>query len=771
MTDLIGRLAYQALPRFTYQGRNEGSWFFRRPEKGRIHSWVRVAHSRKKRRFRVQLAVSPFQAAQPVFLNNHLVLSAYLSDLASESFRYGSKRGATTVLGRMAASLQLFRDDFLEQARFQLERALREPLEVLDELQGLEPAELQEVLTQGWGSGLALELVELAEQKLEGDQLEDEMSAFLRELCNEGEALSQGAFTFEPEVARRKMARFQLEHPRSFVVHLVAGAVAHQARQVCVSIDSDDVIVDFDGPDLDRLELEHLFASLLTFHPAQAAFHHWALGLQTAAALGPRWLWLQSGQLMLHVESEQQWVDEARSQQSRIHFRAPVDLEAVKRFFTQLNRPLPEVRFLRERCGLAPIPIEVNQEPVNPGWPSGYVTGLKLTNAEVPWKLPSDDHHVEWQERTSPGEFSALLGIGPTTRARLRLVVHGLNYQPPPIPWSPVCEVTAWLASGSADLSHQGLVSDLGCLKALELLKAQEEAFINRLVESLENLPEVSRQTLEPRLLEILAQGAYREVLETLALWPVVGGGRVSTVELARQSDVLFTRRHWEHSLKEDRPVVQLLNSSLSVSFHQLFPNALFGDDLLARTHGWHERYERWLEEPPLEPVLAGCFHEKVPLEGGGGELGLCERGERGLELRSQGRPLPLSRGAQTWLPPGMKAVVDDPRLEADLGWNDVARGAALDEVLSRIEEAIRALFLTLSRQDRLEDPKIREAFINYLGWEWRRGSQPDRFEELPIFEVSDGSGRASLVEIRQKNLEVRLSPNTEAALSTLGLA
>lgn len=784
-TDAIGKLAYASLPGFGYRGRRGGSWFFFSPVENQyrpMFRWAVIAHSRKRRAFEVQLAASYFSEGGQACRAQRLSVSVPLGELSGRAYEYGSKRGYEKALEMIAADLGLYREEFFGKALDTL-RDDEQVLEGLEFLEGCDTTDLEEVAAVRFGPDLGKELVIYLGLEAPAAEPEDEMSAFLAQLRSEGETASQGAFTLEAGKAREKLAQFQLQDPRAFVVHLVAGAVAHGSEQVRVYLDSDDLVVDFDGPPVGRGRLEQLFASLLSDDREQAPLRHWAVGLQGATTLGPRWLWFQSqdqtSSWRLTVEPDAHRVEEHPRLElplvNRFHFRAPADLTAVGRFFSKLKGPLPEALHLRARCSLAPVRLSLNGEVLVAAECRGYNAYLLCRTEGLPWKEPLDLEHAGYSRIEEFSGATVLFGLSYTATGTVRFVVNGLHFGAPTLNWSPVFEMTVWLGSATTDLSQQNLVADVALLRLVKRLQEREEAFLVEILENFHQIESSHQELLAVRYLQLLLEDRLSEraeaLLKELPIYGTVAGERLSLTQLGSMERVFYTHRSWEFPPLDGRPVVVVESGDLGRPLHRLF-QVDSADPLLETAAGWHRRRLEWLSLPPKEPRLEPRPGRiaAVSLQGLQGELGLGSGTEQ-LEILSSGRPLPLASHYYRWLPRGLSLVVEADGLEANDDWTDIRPGPTLEKVIELVENSLAGFFLGLS--ENLEAQAVRDGLINYLGWLAHKGKRHRAVEELPIFEVQDGllnRRRVSLQEVRDEQLEVRGSPVVREALTGLKL-
>ncbi|MCA9686048.1 MAG: hypothetical protein KC457_28005, partial [Myxococcales bacterium] len=85
-------------------------------------------------------------------------------------------------------------------------------------------------------------------------------------LTEDAEFDSDGGFSLDREKARQKMRQFQLSDPHRYVLLLVEVAAQLGATRIDFEIDSDDMIMRFDGRALSWEDLDELYTSLFVKH-------------------------------------------------------------------------------------------------------------------------------------------------------------------------------------------------------------------------------------------------------------------------------------------------------------------------------------------------------------------------------------------------------------------------------------------------------------------------------------------------------------------------
>lgn len=319
---------------------------------------------------------------------------------------------------------------------------------------------------------------------------QEQIDNFLQSLSFEGDHQSDGSFTVSPEKARAKFREFGLSEPHYYTGVLVSALLSEGVSFVEIEADSDDFIVSSDYF-ASQQELEQLF-SLASEEAGSSRAFRLALGLQASLALDPQkvelacWDGKLGSVLSLSEESFQVtslsdpgWRPEVRS---RIHVREKPGLRVAARFLkkTFAAQATEEQTFLQERLHLAPVPIQLNGQPLN------APPDMTACRAWIRLGQPGSDLQVLPQ---LPGpalvEFeaeglTAFLGFLPEApeQAESSLVVHGLAMPD----WEfPHADRTVVYCDGlSTDLSLTKVVRD-SALEALE--RKLEEAVAEALPE------------------------------------------------------------------------------------------------------------------------------------------------------------------------------------------------------------------------------------------------------------------------------------------------
>ncbi len=177
-----------------------------------------------------------------------------------------------------------------------------------------------------------------------------------------GEKVEQGRFRLDWRKALDKIKRFQLTDPHRYVLEVVQAAVSRGATSVDVFSDADDIILTFDGEPFSDTELSRLFDYLFSQDEAAVALKQLALGVNSALALEPKYVVVESGDgtratrvtMSTHTDLEIELVSgEDAVCGTRVHVR---DRTSWRTLMDALRTPA-EVRVLASECAFAPIPI------------------------------------------------------------------------------------------------------------------------------------------------------------------------------------------------------------------------------------------------------------------------------------------------------------------------------------------------------------------------------------------------------------------------------
>lgn len=178
--------------------------------------------------------------------------------------------------------------------------------------------------------------------------------------------LRRGSFRLDRERAQEKIAKFQLDDPRAYVLELIAAGVCAGAQQIELRAGPRDLEVWWDGDAPTRPELGDLFDWVFTAVQSRRArmMQHLAQAIYGARGVSPAAIVLDAPGLRADLTDPlRPDFGEAEAEQHsglRLVVRARLELlkhtvDAVTWVFGQAQ----ELRLLRRRAALCPTPIHV----------------------------------------------------------------------------------------------------------------------------------------------------------------------------------------------------------------------------------------------------------------------------------------------------------------------------------------------------------------------------------------------------------------------------
>jgi hypothetical protein len=210
----------------------------------------------------------------------------------------------------------------------------------------------------------------------------DELMTNLRA---DGVVDSQGRFTLDREQARSKMQRFALADARLYVLELVQGAVLRDATAIRFDIDADDMRMRFDGHPFTPTELDDLYGSVFGEGEGRRfeSVRQLAVAFNAALSMNISHIELRSGSLRLTIRPGREDTIAELSpphEGTTIHVRRRFRLGVVVDFFRNIAGRLDEEQYLRERCGHATIPIDLEGKILSRG-----LGGIPDSLLEIPF--------------------------------------------------------------------------------------------------------------------------------------------------------------------------------------------------------------------------------------------------------------------------------------------------------------------------------------------------------------------------------------------------
>lgn len=396
-----------------------------------------------------------------------------------------------------------------------------------------------------------------------------DLDALRADLGRGSSVAGDGEFTIDSQRARDKLRDFQLAEPRVYVVLLVQVATLVGATKISFTLDSNDLIAEFDGRPFTYNEAEDLYAQIFidARTAEQRARQRLALALNAAISLRPRSVQLTSsgpdGGVRLDLRPGQpdhlSRFDATASARptTRIHVK---ERRRLGRISDYLTLALEEEQHLRRLCAAARIRVDID--------------GKRLFNA---WENHRLEHAVELRE---PG-VRGVAGLTPATVtyradpvvAVVDLHLHGVHVARRELPLDLPARLSVMLDCDDLrdDLSLTNIVED----DAYDAAMAAAARALDRCVVQLchryrDHQDRAILQIIE-RYLERTwpAHGRDREAWRSYAQlprWPALDGRLRTTAELDAQPAVDTTTLKPGRSLPDYRHVIVLERGDLDLS-------------------------------------------------------------------------------------------------------------------------------------------------------------------------------------------------------------
>lgn len=303
--------------------------------------------------------------------------------------------------------------------------------------------------------------------------MKEGLEAYLEELRQAGSLDSQGFFTLEQARALEKLRRYQLGNPETYALALVSSATAAGASRIDIEASTHRFFLRHNGRALSFEELATLFSSLLMSaqRADQAPSQELATALHSIGRLAPRRTTVVSSsphQLStLIMDAQTLQVSQAR--ESGFEGHQDCDSTTVEvvglgrslksRMLSLARGSLPEVRHLRQRCQLAPMPIFLGGELLNPKHSPGQVIALlKTPGADcLPLQWPTAAVTLE---QPGPKTSEALLSMAPEIPSTFQLVVRGVAFPSNALQLPPGVQAYVCAPHLLKDLSQSQLVEN-----------------------------------------------------------------------------------------------------------------------------------------------------------------------------------------------------------------------------------------------------------------------------------------------------------------------
>ncbi len=571
----------------------------------------------------------------------------------------------------------------------------------------------------------------------------DEFDAFMADLVPENALKSEGSFSLNAAKAAQKLQRYQLSTPQNFVVHLVGGAIAGGATKVDVYIDSDDIVVDFDGEPLVERDVAGVLDSMFNPH-AEPRLREFGVALNAAASLEPLALRIDSwnGERGFSLDLrrgsrvkpllECPFEDPSRPAH-RISFRDKPNLRVARRFLNSLSRTHPEVNLVEERCRFAPVPVHVLGQ-------DRRFFPLDETVAALRWEHP--DHPVgDLDLSRFPGvaeksncDFSVVLLVGP--EPAFHISVNGVLYDAPVGEKSPPVWCLVAHNGLQRDLSYSGVNDD----HKWEQVCEQLELATARLLDFVDTHFPATKGPERKATAKLLRDFYHTGYLRALShpIFPTLDDRYASANQICQSHTTYYTHQAWEYPLRSGEPVYQLSERDLATLTELVARKKkwISRDEELRSSQIYFQKREQWLALEPTTPVLPKGKGPIRELKNGMGQLGLQKKlGPAKVELFCSGRPLSVSW--DSGLPNGFRAVVNHDELEVNDEWTEVISNASLYSVLERLNQEMVHFYSSFRR-----DPEFTDHQLSYLLYRKRQGQGFRELMQNVVFRMRDGSTR-----------------------------
>lgn len=564
------------------------------------------------------------------------------------------------------------------------------------------------------------------------------ISSFLAEMVPEEAAPEEGQFTLETSKARAKLSDFQLTDPQNFILHLIAGGIAGGAPEILVYVDSDDIVVEFEGTPLTREDLEHLFSKLLSGQ-SSARQRELAVALNAASSLRPKTLYLETWNgtegWRVDIEgdkeivtnlSESPFADSVRGH--RAHFRDQPSLKVVKRFLNSLHQEHPEQDIVRQRACHAPVPVKLDRKHECRWFP------LASSQLLMAWEHPSAPLPIVDATVREPcsDEVSLLIFLGP--KPEQTVVVHGICY-PPPEPlelWN--LFVLIYPCRVNRDLSMAGLSIDKEWSTIKNVTLEARDRFLEFTLDHFHNLPDDSKEklSLSLSLQECLRAGCER--LEKQPTFKQVAGEYVDLEQARNAYNLLYTEWDWEFGLRSEEPVYILGSGGQELMNREM----TLANPALAESQTYFRALREWRKLKPFDSFSEledDGFHWHGPK--GSMMVSLQRRAVDPslVSWYSTMRPLPPNTETVDNLPSGLNISLNCDNLEMEMDWTEVTRDKTYFEQLKAVRKQLPDFYKEYLKTEDYSSEHV----LYYLLHLERRGENWKQYGSLLKFSVPGG--------------------------------
>lgn len=561
------------------------------------------------------------------------------------------------------------------------------------------------------------------------------MGSFLKEFVPEGVRAETASFTLESNKAREKLTDFQLQDPQNFFLHLIAGAIAGGAPEVHLYVDSDDIIVSFEGEKLTDYQLKNLFSSLLAGR-ASSREREIAVAFNAALSLRPSILhldsWHEGGGIRLAFVEGKEKVSELTegTPGHKAHFRNRVSLEVAKRFLAGRNGR-PEFEVAADRFRHAPVPVRDDQGTDLRGLPEAGVLGA-LIFEHPDHALPEFSVPAELLERTaSPVDASVAIVFGPAPG--LHWMVHGMAYDPPtgyPIfgMWVLVSDDKA-----SRDLSFSRIVIDKRVEDIATKVSRLCDDFLQKLLRDYSGLSTEEQRIWLPALHQLLLSGV--KLPNRLPMFEIVAGDLVDRATVSSRPRIDFSERNFLHPLESGVEVFVLKHR-----VREWFGSRQFVDRTseLEELDNYHRKRAAWkTRTPEVDLITRARGRFSRPFRYGDGLFSLLRKPATmcRCEYFSGRRLLDFQKFGD--LPEGLLIVVSSEKFRRDMRWEQLLRDDAVKAAEKEIRQELPGFYRAVMR----EGPELGEYALSYVLYRKRQGENwQNHLDEVTLPTLSGGS-------------------------------
>lgn len=568
------------------------------------------------------------------------------------------------------------------------------------------------------------------------------VGGFLSDFVPQGVQVEPGVFSLESNRARQKLASFQLEQPRDFVFHLIAGAIASGAPSVSLYVDSDDVIVEFGGPRLGPETLESLFSNLLA-GKSSSREREFAVAFNAALSLEPTVLKLEewrdgSGCRLEFLDGQERLTKLEESplavgeEGHRVHFRDKVSWHVAKRFVGGL-RGHPEYESVSQRFRYAPVPVTQENRVDLRALPTediGWLFVLKHDDHALPTIQVSEGGVLV--EESSGLDASVIIAFGPERGHHW--MVHGMLHEPPVA----LTTLGAWVLvsddKASRDISFSKIVVDRRVQEIADAVARLCADHLARFLQAYAMWPDDKKLGWLPFLQGLLSLGG--SIPGNLPLFKVVAGGIIDRNAVFQHSQVWYATRDFSHPLETGERVVVIADPQTG-----WFDQRRLVDKTaeLTEIETYHKNRAAWMERTPEIDWMAKGVESRYErlFASNDGKLYLLPdpRSVSRWEYFLENRRLVVLESEEH--PEGLGVVMSSPRFRRDRQWKEFLQ----DDAYHTASAVARRQFPGFYRDLMKEGAKFGEHALSYVLYLERRGERwTNHLDELLLPTLAGGA-------------------------------